>query len=268
MKNTIISALLFACAASGAAAQNSFSDPVTAQVLPGWVNADGTRVAALHLALEAGWKTYWRAPGDAGIPPAFDWSGSKNLRSVGVSWPAPDVFDQNGMRSIGYEDNLVIPLAITPTRPGQPVRLAVEMDLGVCSDICIPYELSLDAVLDSETTRPTPAIAAALAQRPFSAGEAGVTAATCRVEPTEDGILLEARVTMPTAGGREVAVIESGVPGVWVSEAETRRAGSSVIARSEMIHTDGGAIALDRKAIRITVLGSSHAVDIQGCTPG
>ncbi|WP_436398053.1 protein-disulfide reductase DsbD domain-containing protein [Roseobacter sp. S98] len=268
MKNSILTAILCMSASTTASAQDSFADPVTAQVLPGWVRADGTRVAALQLALEPGWKTYWRAPGDAGIPPSFDWSGSRNLHSVGISWPAPEVFDQNGMRSIGYENNLVIPLTITPSNPGKPVSLSVGMDLGICSDICIPYQLSFEAVLDTDATRPTPAIAAALAERPFSAREAGVSSATCRIEPTEDGIRLKAEVTMPSAGGREVAVIESGVPGVWVSEAETSRSGGRVTAVSEMIHADGGVIALDRQAIRITVLGSQHAVDIQGCTPG
>ncbi|WP_300036595.1 protein-disulfide reductase DsbD domain-containing protein [uncultured Roseobacter sp.] len=269
MKNAILfSALISLGMAGPLSAQSGFKEPVTAQVLPGWVKTDGTRVAALHLSLAPGWKTYWRAPGDAGIPPAFDWAGSSNLSSVGISWPAPSVFDQNGMRSIGYENELIIPLTITPRSPGKPVRLSVDMDLGVCSDICVPYELEFEATLDSDASRPTPAIAAALAQMPYSAREAGVTSATCRVEPTEDGIRLEARVSMPSAGGQEVAVIEPGVPGVWVSEADTRRNGNSVVAVSEMIHADGGAIALDRKAIRITVLGSSHAVDIQGCTPG
>ncbi len=55
-----------------ALAQDQFDLPVTGQVLEGWVRADGTRMAAVQLDLEPGWKTYWRAPGDAGIPPSFD----------------------------------------------------------------------------------------------------------------------------------------------------------------------------------------------------
>lgn len=249
-------------------AQDRFAVPVKAQVLPGWVQPDGTRMAAVHLSLEPGWKTYWRAPGDAGIPPSFDWSGSRNLHAVSVSWPTPKVFDDNGMRSIGYANDLVIPLTLAPKSAGDPVRIRLTMDIGICSDICIPHQLTFDETITSTDTRPTPAIAAALAQSPYSEREAGVTAAKCRIEPTRDGLQIEARVRVPSAGGPEVMVIEPGLGDVWVSEADTHRSGSEVIAVSEMIHLNGGPIALDRSAIRMTILGSNHAVDVKGCTPG
>lgn len=268
MKNLLLATALIPLSCVQAFAQNDFAIPVTAEIMPGWVKSDGTRVAALHLTLEPGWKTYWRAPGDAGIPPSFDWSASRNLDTVSISWPAPKVFDQNGMRSIGYENTLVIPLAITSRKSNKPVHVRMEMDLGICADICIPHRLDFDAVLDTQTTKPTPAIVAALAQRPYTESEAGVRAATCRVEPIEDGLRIETRVTMPSAGGEEVTVIEPGIDHVWVSEATTHREGNQVIAVSDMMHVDGGLIALDRSAVRITVLGQSHAVDILGCTPG
>ncbi len=267
MIRTFASAVLLACAAFPALAGDPYEDPVSAQVLPGWVMPDGTRMAALHLKLKPGWKTYWRAPGDAGIPPEFDWSASRNLSGVGVTWPTPQVFHENGMRSIGYTRELIIPLAIAPTRAGQPVRLQGDMQLGVCSDICMPHSLHFDAIIDANATTPTPAIAAALAQRPYSASEAGVVSATCRIEPISDGVRIEARVTMPSAGASEEMVIEPGSADIWVSEPVTQRSGNTVIAVSEMMHVSGGAFALDRSNIRLTVIGASHAVDIQGCQP-
>ena len=242
--------------------------PVEGSVLQGWVHDDGSRTAALHLELAPGWKTYWRAPGDAGIPPRFDWRGSSNLGTIAISWPTPKVFDQNGMRSVGYENVLTIPLKITPNAAGKPVRLRARMELGICADVCIPHELSFDATIDAKETKPVPAIAAALAQRPYTASEAGVQSATCRFSPTNDGLRIEATVTMPSAGGSEYVVIEPGPGEIWVSEAETRRSGNQLTAVSEMIEVNGGTIALDRSAVRITVLGSAHAVDIQGCSGG
>lgn len=268
MKSTLCTLALTALTALPATAQDRFAMPVTAQVLHGWVQPDGTRMAAVQMDLEPGWKTYWRAPGDAGIPPSFDWRGSRNLHSVSVSWPKPEVFDENGMRSIGYSDTLVVPLSITPQQPGKPVRVRLTMDIGVCADICIPHRLDFDEVIETDQTRPTPAIAAALAQGPYSAAEAGVTSARCHIEPTADGIRIEARVGVPHTGGTEVMIIESGLPDVWVSESDTQRSGSDVVAVSEMIHVNGGPIALDRSAIRLTVLGSNHAVDVRGCSAG
>ena len=171
------------------------------------------------------------------------------------------------MRSIGYKNRLVLPVEITPADPAKPVRLRGKVDLGICKDVCIPETLSFKHDLDASAGR-SPAIAAAMAQRPFSASEAGVRAATCRLTPASGGLKIEARVTMPSAGGQEVAVIEPGDARIWASEPETTRVGDTLIANSTLVHVNKASFALDRSAVRITVLGSKHAVDIRGCTPG
>ena len=73
---------------------------------------------------------------------------------------------------------------------------------------------------------------------------------------------------MPSAGDVEVAVIEPGGPELWASETQTRRQGNTLIASSELINASGSAFAVNRSEIRITVLGTKHAVDIQGCAAG
>ncbi|MEM9552608.1 MAG: protein-disulfide reductase DsbD domain-containing protein, partial [Pseudomonadota bacterium] len=77
-------------------------DVVQVEVLDGGETAHGTVMTALRLTLADGWKTYWRAPGDAGIPPSFNWRGSRNVGEVAITWPTPQVFNDYGMRSIGY----------------------------------------------------------------------------------------------------------------------------------------------------------------------
>lgn len=253
--------------ASPAGAQTTIGTLVQADMLDGGLTRRGTYLGALRLTLSDGWKTYWRAPGDAGIPPQFDWSGSRNLGSMDITWPTPHVFDQNGMQSIGYTTQVVLPVEITPADPTRPVHLRGKVDIGLCKDVCIPGTLLIDHQLDSEAGR-NPAIAAALAQRPFSSTEAGVTAATCRLSPIKGGMRLEARIAMPSAGGNEVAVIEPGSPQIWASQTITRRDGGTLLATSELVPVTDGPLALDRSAVRITVLGKRHAVDIRGCTPG
>jgi DsbC/DsbD-like thiol-disulfide interchange protein len=249
-----------------AGAQTTFEDVVRADVLKGWELDDGRRVAGLRLTLAEGWKTYWRAPGDAGIPPYFDWSRARNVKSVDITWPTPEVFELNGMRSVGYSDQVVIPLHVTPVDAGKPVRLQATVSIGVCADICIPHEIKINTLLDASGTMTTPEIAAALSDTPMDARKAGVTASVCRLTPTSQGMRIEARVTMPHSGGQEIAVIEPGLPGVWVSEAATVRTGNSLTATSEIIHPDGRAFGLDRSRVRITVLGGNYAVDVKGCT--
>ncbi|WP_386625344.1 protein-disulfide reductase DsbD domain-containing protein [Sulfitobacter geojensis] len=264
-----LSALALTCAtALPLMADDSFEIPVTGEILTGWQQSDGTRIAAVRLKLSPGWKTYWRSPGDAGIPPHFNWSGSDNLRGVGITWPAPEVFLTAGMRTIGYSGDVILPLTLAPHRAGDPMTLKAELEIGVCKDICVPHSMSLDAVLSDSSAKPTPMIAAALAARPYSAKEAGVKTATCALSPTKDGMRIEAQVTLPSTGGREVVIIEAGQPGLWSSETEVSRSGSTLIAQGEILAADGAPLALDRSKIRITVLGDKHAVDIRGCTAG
>ena len=70
--------------------------------------------AGIEIRLASGWKTYWRYPGDSGLPPRFDFSQSRNVKSVNVRWPAPQrLADESGV-SIGYKHDVVFPLEVTP----------------------------------------------------------------------------------------------------------------------------------------------------------
>lgn len=241
---------------------------VQLEILDGGLTSRGTYMGALRLTLSDGWKTYWRAPGDAGIPPSFSWQGSRNLGAVAMTWPTPEVFMSAGYRTIGYHNQLILPIEITPERPGKPIRLKGQMELGVCKDVCVPSELSFDHRLDLDAAR-NPAIVAALASRPYSASEAGVTSAVCRVTPGRYGLEVEARIHMPSAGGAEIAVIEPGTPHLMAGETRSERKGQTLIASTEFLPvTKGSAAVIDRSSLRITVLGQNHAVDILGCEAG
>lgn len=252
--------ILAALLATPAAAQ---SDLVSGSLRPGWQTADGTRMAAIHLRLAPGWKTYWRAPGDAGIPPAFDWSGSQNLGAVTLHWPRPEVFTLNGMTTIGYDAEVVLPVELHPRDPARPLQVEARIDLGVCRDICVPATLRLSGDL-AAPGGPDPLIRAALDARPQPGRAAGLTAIACRVEPLADGLRIEARLDLPATGGAETVVFEAG-PGVWVDEARVTRDGPRLTAVTDMVGPSGGAFALDRSAVTVTVLGRDRAVEILGC---
>jgi DsbC/DsbD-like thiol-disulfide interchange protein len=237
------------------------------EVLGGWREPSGEHVAAIRITLAPGWKTYWRAPGDAGIPPAFDFSTSRNVGGVTPLWPVPHVFWQNGMRSVGYSDSVVLPLIVSPAADGEAMLLSGRIDIGVCQDICVPVTLDLSGHLP-EIGGPDPAIVAALSARPLPAEAAGVAGVTCAVEPIADGIRVTASVRMPVLGTDEAAVIETADPSIWVSEAVSRREGDVLHATAEMVPPNGRPFAVDRSGIRITVLSGERGVDIRGCAGG
>lgn len=98
----------------------------------------------VEIALTPGWKTYWRYPGDAGIPPRFDWSGSQNVAKVEVLYPAPKrITDGSGQTSIGYDERVIFPLRIYASDPAKPVVLNLKLDFATCEKLCIPAEAAL-----------------------------------------------------------------------------------------------------------------------------
>ncbi|MCR8724930.1 protein-disulfide reductase DsbD domain-containing protein [Frigidibacter sp. ROC022] len=258
-------ALLFPVAARAGTYGTTPTEQVAqVEVLPGW-REGAVHIAALRIRLAPGWKTYWRAPGDAGIPPSFSWKGSRNLAGLRFHWPVPHVFSVNGMRSIGYKGEVILPIYLDAARPDQPIALRGELDMGVCLDICVPVQVRISADIPAQGTH-DPRIAAALADRAQTAAEAGLKGASCAVEPISDGLRLTARITLPKQGGSEVVVVETPTPGVWVSDAASLRKGGVLQAVADLVPPEAQPFALDRSSLRFTVIGAGRAVDIQGCT--
>lgn len=230
----------------------------------GWAMENGNQMAGLQMQIAPGWHTYWRAPGDAGIPPAFDWSGSENVRSVRIHWPRPRAFQIGGETTIGYQGNLILPLEVTPKDASRPIHLRGAVDVGVCDEICVPAAFKVDADLPRPGADDT-AIHTALRQRPFTASEAGVAGIVCTVTPTPDGLRLTARMTLPDTGGREIVAVELGQPGLYASAADPVRKGGRLTATADITSYSGGPVTLTRSAVVLTVLGDRRAVEIRGC---
>jgi DsbC/DsbD-like thiol-disulfide interchange protein len=113
----------------------------------------------VQITLSQGTKTYWRTPGDSGVPPAFDWSGSVNVAHVELAWPAPVRFVDGGGQSIGYKREVVFPILVTPKDPTRPVELAAKVDYAVCDNICIPAKGEAHIVLRPDAPREAELIA-------------------------------------------------------------------------------------------------------------
>jgi len=224
-------------------------------------------MAGIRIALEPGWKTYWRAPGAGGIAPRFDWSGSKNLKSVAFIWPAPKVYDTYGSVTIGYSGELVLPVVMQPVDPSQPIEARLDMAFGVCSDMCIPAEASMAAQIFEGDPIHALSVKASVAQRAATAAEAGLKQAHCKIEHKEgDDFVLNAELTFSSARkGGQVLVIETGSEDLWVSETDTVVSGARVSSQADLVNFADGPLALAREDLRLTLIGGGGAVDIRGC---
>ncbi|KAF0136776.1 MAG: hypothetical protein FD152_893 [Xanthobacteraceae bacterium] len=157
-RRVFVSALALAAAASPAVAGASASPWVrdtksAVRLIRG--GFDGTvHRAGVQITLDPGTKTYWRTPGDSGVPPTFDWSASDNVADVTLSWPAPLRFPDGGGYSIGYKTSVVFPVRVTPRDPRRQVRLVLKLDYAVCDQICIPAKGAGSLVLSGRPADP------------------------------------------------------------------------------------------------------------------
>jgi DsbC/DsbD-like thiol-disulfide interchange protein len=122
--------------------------------------------AGIEVKLQPGWKTYWRYPGDSGMPPHFDFSGSENLKTVKVLYPTPHLFSDETGQSLGYKDRVIFPLEISPQQPGKPVRLRLKIEYAVCEKLCVPAEGSAELTLAPGDTTQDSELKAAEARVP------------------------------------------------------------------------------------------------------
>jgi DsbC/DsbD-like thiol-disulfide interchange protein len=220
-------------------------------------------MAALHIALKPGWHTYWRSPGAAGIPARFEWDGSSALDDVAFQWPIPTVYEQNGMRFIGYEDELILPITFTPPASGGDIKIKGRIAMGVCKDVCLPVELDFSGMLPETATTPVPLIQASLTNQPIA-----LPAARCTAEPIADGMKITATLSVPDLGDMEMAVLEHPNPEVWVSDSVTSRNGNTLTLTSELVPANAVPFFIDRSALSLTVIGNGTAYEAKGCTGG
>jgi len=154
------------------------------RLVSGTVELDDTPalVAGVQLRMDPGWKTYWKNPGDSGVPPSFDWAGSKNLKQAEVLYPAPHSFADASGTAIGYEDEVVFPVKLTPEREGEPIELKLALSYGLCKNLCVPNDVSLALALSPETGKGDAALIDSFIARVPKPGEQGLLPQVSGVE--------------------------------------------------------------------------------------
>jgi DsbC/DsbD-like thiol-disulfide interchange protein len=166
----------------------------------------GSRGSAVLLGgiafqFQAGWKTYWRSPGDSGVPPRFDFSKSDNIEAVTVLWPSPMKFDDGaGGHSLGYQNQIVLPLRIVAKNADKPVTLRADINYAVCEKLCIPVQASAELVIAGVASTEDSALFAALDTVPKPANVGDPNPLTIRDVKREGKSTVLVDVVSPDAG--------------------------------------------------------------------
>ena len=167
---------------------------------------------ALRSRLQPGWKTYWRYPGDSGVPPQFDFSGSENLKTATVLYPAPHLFTDETGQTLGYKERVIFPLVVSPQQAGKLVRLRLKIDYAVCEKLCVPAEGHAELILGPGNSGHNADLSAAEARVPkqVTAAQAGLTARRVNA-----GSKSQVTVDLPARAGLPVELFVEGPTPKW-----------------------------------------------------
>lgn len=256
--------LLGAAVILGAGAARADAPPAVLSLEDAGPAAGGGHWALLRIALQPGWKTYWRISGEVGMPTRLDWRGSENVAALSPLWPRPRVLHDFGMRNFGYDRSVALPLALSPVRPEAPMTMRLQVSLAACREVCVPISAVLTATLPSAEggrgdvpEAPADALAAAKARAPITGDRAARAVLRCSAVAEGGGMM---RLSVGFAGSAlaeaEAAVVERA-PGALIGTATPRRGAD-------------GAWAIDLATARaaapiVTIFGPDAAVQAQVC---
>jgi DsbC/DsbD-like thiol-disulfide interchange protein len=230
--------------------------------------------AGLEIRLDPGWKTYWRYPGDSGVPPTLDFTGSENVKSVAALWPAPERFSDGAAgRSIGYLNDVVLPLRIVPNNAARASSLRVKLGYAICGNLCVPAEANLHLTLSGKAGAEEQHLVAAEARVPRRVPLGAASG-------VNDGLAVRS-VHRETGGARERIVVEivgptstpvdlfvEGPTTDWalpLPEPQSVASGGVVGLRRFTFDLDGlppGAVA-KRAALTFTAVSPTDAIEVQ-----
>lgn len=225
--------------------------------------ADGALRAGVEVKLKSGWHTYWRYPGDAGVPPRFDFSGSQNVRRALVLWPAPQRIVEAGGTAIGYLTGVIFPLRVEALDSARPLLLRLRLDYAICEKLCVPAEAKAELALTRGAASRDAALMSAEARVPrkVALGE-GDTLAIRSVR--RELAAVRPRVVIDVAGRGVVDLFAEGPTAQWALPLPAKVAGAPAGAQRFAFDLDGlPPGASDRNAlITFTASAPDDAIEV------
>lgn len=218
--------------------------------------------AGVEIRLAGGWKTYWRYPGDSGVPPHFDFARSDNVKEVTVSYPAPQrIADSEGV-TIGYKSDVIFPLRIAPKDAAKPVTLRLKLDYAVCEKLCIPAQAETELTITRGKADTDSLIVAAEKKvpRPSTIGaDAPLSIKAVR----RDDTVKPARVLVDVAAPGDVTLFAEGPASDWALPVPEKIGGAPAGQQRFAFALDGmpPGQSADQARIRITAVSGPDAIE-------
>ena len=264
-KIMILLVLLFNIVGSSVFSQSPIIGLKSVDIIRGWRQSDDIHIAAINIKLEDGWKTYWRVPGIGGIAPILNWEKSKNIKNISQIWPTPNIYNEYGLQTIGYKDELLLPLQIQPIDKKQPIHLSITIDFGICSDVCVPIQTAVEERLPERTSIGKKNILDTLEKAMLSGNKSSFKIVKCNIVPIKDGFEVNAffegltSFDKDTLGVVEYPVKQNGWINQKASLISSNQLSVHAIVYNKSIHF------IDRSDLTLTIFTKNKAFEFDGC---
>jgi len=264
-KIMILLVLLFNIVGNSVFSQSPIIGLKSVDIIRGWRQNDDIHIAAINIKLEEGWKTYWRVPGIGGIAPILNWEKSKNIKNISLIWPKPNIYNEYGLQTIGYKDELLLPIQIQPIDKKQPIHLSITIDFGICSDVCVPIQTTVEEKLPERTSIGKKNILDTLEKAILSGNKSPIKIVKCNIVPIKDGFEVNAffeglaSFDKDTLGVVEYPVKQNGWINQKASKISSKQLSVHATVYNKPIHF------IDRSDLTLTIFTKNKAIEFDGC---
>jgi DsbC/DsbD-like thiol-disulfide interchange protein len=221
--------------------------------------------AGIEIKLAPGWHTYWRYPGDAGVPPKIDLADSVNVATADVLWPAPQRLPEAGLVAIGYDKSFVLPLRVVPRERSRPVVLRLKLDYAVCEKLCVPAQARGELALTAGSPSQDAALGAAESRVPkkhaLGEGDALIIRSVRREQGAGRGRVV---VDVAAPAGERVELFAEGPSAQWSLPVPTAIEGSGDGSQRFAFDLDGAppGESYNQLAVTLTAVSPKAAIEV------
>ena len=240
-------------------------DTYSALRLIGGGNSAGTLRAGIQIRLAPAWHTYWRYPGDSGIPPRFSFSGSDNVASAKVLYPAPHAYRDDAGVILGYTNLITFPVRVVPRDKAKPVTLRLKAEYAVCEKLCVPVEAQAELTLSGAADASDAVLAAAEAQvpKPVDKAVAGLIARRVDNKASKPLVLVD----LAAPAGQPVEVFVEGPTPEWALPIPKPAPGAPTGRQHFSFELDGLPPGVDPKKgpfeLTFTIVRGGQAIEVK-----
>ncbi|MGZ5073285.1 MAG: protein-disulfide reductase DsbD domain-containing protein, partial [Usitatibacter sp.] len=113
-------------------------------------------LVGLRLRMAPQWHTYWKNPGDSGLPTKVQWTLPAGWKAGEILWPFPQPLPVGPLMNYGYEDEVVLLTELTPpaSAPQGTASIAAHAQWLVCKDICVPEKGEVELSIPVSSAEP------------------------------------------------------------------------------------------------------------------